>query len=605
MATIRDQQTGLDFGGVHQIKNIPSGINGGDAVNKSQLDARLALKQNNVSGGSGIDIDGSIISVDLATAGSDYSSLVVGGTGYTSLNGTYARLPYQAYLDYVGTDLDLTFGGDYNVYYKDNGSGVWAIVARREIDGQEETSDGGVWMSVLTTFDPTTVTSTVNSFIPNYQAVSYDSVSNSDAQDENGFVSPSEGSYAFATTAYAAGSTPAGLLFDNSKLALDFANTVNSAASTKVFPSSVIKTYLDEQIIEAKDLSNHPFSNTIAQITGSPNNAQSMGEALAGEIDTLDGQVSALQTKDITHDAYIADNTSALGINQGEDVMPTPIGAAVSFTGSGGNVAGYIQTLGDSIGNVYSNIGNLLGLGQFDADFGTGFVILPNDADAKALFQATEAELQQIALGLGQYWSPVEAYSGTNITISNPSTDEFGGAVVSQGDRVLLTGQTASSQNGIYIFDTTSTEMVRASDADADAEFTPNKTVQVLDSSEEGISGATFAYTGIDSPTVGTNVLPFALKSKGVVGDNSITESKLGVVLAAKLNAKGNRYEDTGISVVADTPFVINHDLGYAVPNVTVYLNNSKADFDVDIIDSNNITITSGTSESNISIVVS
>ncbi len=561
MTTNRQQPVvaSQDYGLSQRIVNLPNAVGNQEPTTLAQVIALLLSKQDNVTGGAGVIMDGSDINISLATAGSDYSALAVSGLDYSSLVGTYTRLPYRAFLDYAGLDLDLTVGGDFNVYYKDNGSGIWAIIARREIDGDATTSDGGSWMAVLTTIDPTSVTVTVNSFIPSYSAVDYDTVANADVLDESGNRSPATG-YALSNLTYSSGATPAGLKFDNDKLAIDFATSIGEAVSTKVFPSSIIKTYVDEQITAAKDLANHPFSNTIAGISGAPTNAQSAIELLAAENDTQDSQLSALVTQDISHSAHIEDNRMVLGVANGVDALPAFTGSAVAFLGGATDVVGALQNAGDSIGTVYTSFGTTLGLDAFETDFGDGFVILPNDSDAKSLFQATEAELQNLSQGLGQFWAPVGAHSDDNVVISNPGTDTFGGAVVATGARVLLIGQSASSENGIYIFSSTSTPLVRSIDSNAGDNFTPNKTVQVLKSTEEGISGATFAYSGLDNPTMGTTPLTFSLKSKGVVGDNTITEDKLAAVVAAKLNAKSDKFVAT-VTTDANGYATVTHDL--------------------------------------------
>jgi hypothetical protein len=58
-----------------------------------------------------------------------------------------------------------------------------------------------------------------------------------------------------------------------------------------------------------------------------------------------------------------------------------------------------------------------------------------------------------------------------NINIANPGTATIGGHLLEQGQRVLLKDQTDLSENGIYIFDTSSTALVRSSDADVWAEL--------------------------------------------------------------------------------------------------------------------------------------
>lgn len=64
----------------------------------------------------------------------------------------------------------------------------------------------------------------------------------------------------------------------------------------------------------------------------------------------------------------------------------------------------------------------------------------------------------------------VVAASTANVTISNPGTSTFDGVTVTAGDRILLKNQTTASQNGIYVFATSSTAMTRALDMDAWAE---------------------------------------------------------------------------------------------------------------------------------------
>ena len=219
--------------------------------------------------------------------------------------------------------------------------------------------------------------------------------------------------------------------------------------------------------------------------------------------------------------------------------------------------------------------------------------MLPNDADAKSLFQATESELQNLYEGLGQFWAPVDAYEDSNVVLSNPGTSTFGGAAVSSGDRVLLVGQSLLSQNGVYVFNGTASTMTRADDAEDDVDFTPNKTVQVLASEDSGISGATFAYTGDDSPTVGSDSLAFSLKAQGVVGDNSITESKLTSTLANKVNDKCDKYAETA-TIVAATSYDVVH--GLSSTDVIVQVRDTAGntvEFEVDVVDPNFVTINS------------
>lgn len=60
----------------------------------------------------------------------------------------------------------------------------------------------------------------------------------------------------------------------------------------------------------------------------------------------------------------------------------------------------------------------------------------------------------------------VKVATTANITLSNPATSTIDGIGLAAGDRVLVLNQSTASQNGIYVFDSSSTAMVRATDSD-------------------------------------------------------------------------------------------------------------------------------------------
>ena len=66
----------------------------------------------------------------------------------------------------------------------------------------------------------------------------------------------------------------------------------------------------------------------------------------------------------------------------------------------------------------------------------------------------------------------VHAATTANINLSNPGTDTFDSHALTQGQRLLVWQQSTQSQNGIYVFDTSSTALVRAGDSDAWDELT-------------------------------------------------------------------------------------------------------------------------------------
>ena len=327
MSANKEFNHGIDFKNLSKVVNLADGTANKDAVNKSQLDAVAVVKQDISQGGAGIkkESDGITFSVDLAVAGNSYDEMTISNTNHSSLNGVYSRLPFQAKLEYAGTTLDLTIGDvdvDWNAYYKDNGSGVWAVVMKRDIDTNESTNpESGSWLAVLVTTNPASFSysgsgvMTVNNFIPNYQAVDYDMLTFSNESSGDGKFSPDSGDN---NVSFGAGSTPAGLKFENDKLGVDFANTIGENASTKIFPSSVVKTFIDEEINESKQASNNVFSNSVAQYSGNPLNVQSALERASVEIKANDTDISNLQTKDTEHDERLLQNRTVLGVGIGD-----------------------------------------------------------------------------------------------------------------------------------------------------------------------------------------------------------------------------------------------------------------------------------------------
>ena len=100
--------------------------------------------------------------------------------------------------------------------------------------------------------------------------------------------------------------------------------------------------------------------------------------------------------------------------------------------------------------------------------------------------------------------TPFEAVAtagGTNVSLTG---EQSIGGVTTSSSRVLLTGQTDASENGIYV--TAAGAWARAADADASADFQYGKAVTV----SGGANAGTFYYTGSDDPTLGTDNLAFS-----------------------------------------------------------------------------------------------
>lgn len=146
---------------------------------------------------------------------------------------------------------------------------------------------------------------------------------------------------------------------------------------------------------------------------------------------------------------------------------------------------------------------------------------VPNYGQVKALMRAQDRK------------DSVRVAVDTNVNVLVPGTDTFDGVTLDQGESLLLTGQSDGSENGIYVFDTSLTPLVRRDDADSSAEVTAGLTTVV----EEGTYADKRAILTTDNPIVlNTTALSFTFESTGetVVAGAGLTKtgSTLDVVAA-------------------------------------------------------------------------
>ena len=581
--------TNLDFSTGAKLKNLPAAAATGEALEYSQAQDLLLAKQDNMTGGSGITLDGATINVDLTEGGTDYASITVSGAYVSALDGVYTRATARGYNATTSAASDLDYrhnAGDFAWFYKDNGGGVYAMMIANTSDGTLGVS--APWYAYLVSVDPSTLSADQDNL---YSGAGSHFVASSSESDENSALVPDDTS---PYIAYSTGSGASYLKFSSSELQCDVVTDVANVATGKLIDSNTVKTYIDEQDVISRTASSNTFVNTVAQLSGNPANVQSAIESAASEINTLDSQVVTLQNTDVTHTSQINSHSSVLGVSNLDNDFGSWAAPGAEYIGAANLTArAAIQGLGDSIDTVYDLTATLAGVASGETDFGTGFIILSNNASAKTLFQEIEVELQNLSQGVGQFWAPVEARENTNVNIASPADADFDGYTASNGDRILLKGQTLSYENGIYVFNGIGVAMTRSTDADLSAEFSQNKTVQVLNSATAGVSGSTWAYTGADDPTLGVDALTFEIKSQGVVGDGSVTDSKLSSSLSTEIDNKTDKHAED-VTLVADTPLTINHNLDTTDVIVQVKdSSNNYVDLEVDGVDSNNITIRS------------
>lgn len=107
----------------------------------------------------------------------------------------------------------------------------------------------------------------------------------------------------------------------------------------------------------------------------------------------------------------------------------------------------------------------------FTGDQSMGGNQLTNVGDPSADGDATNKlwVLTQLA-GFSSSRLLARALAASNINIANPGTASFDGVTLTSGQLLLLVGQTATEENGLYVFDSSSTALVRDTGMDTWAE---------------------------------------------------------------------------------------------------------------------------------------
>ena len=109
--------------------------------------------------------------------------------------------------------------------------------------------------------------------------------------------------------------------------------------------------------------------------------------------------------------------------------------------------------------------------------------------------------------------------SNSNETISAPGAT-IDGVTLTSGDRVLLIGQTAGQDNGIYVFNGAAVPMTRSTDANTSAEVTNGMTIANIQSGTFASDRAVLITA--DPIVLGTTPLVFAVQpNAGLTGDGT------------------------------------------------------------------------------------
>lgn len=108
----------------------------------------------------------------------------------------------------------------------------------------------------------------------------------------------------------------------------------------------------------------------------------------------------------------------------------------------------------------------------------------------------------------------VKAASTANISnLANPGTAVFDGVTLTTGDRVLLKNQTTQTENGIYVFATSSTPLVRATDFNAVSATKIHYGAVVSVTNGTAAAGKAYSLDYSASYTLGSTNLVFSLSA--------------------------------------------------------------------------------------------
>ncbi len=210
-------------------------------------------------------------------------------------------------------------------------------------------------------------------------------------------------------------------------------------------------------------------------------------------------------------------------------------------------------------------------------------------------------------VGSGVFWKePAEVASTANVNLSNPGTASFDGVTISSGDRILIRAQSTASENGIYLFNGSSSALSRTTDADNASElqgaaifvskgntFADQAFTQTADDITLGSTALTWVrFSGLGTITAGSGLTKtgdqldvsvddssieinsdsLRVKASGITDAmlagsisaaklaGSIPDSKLSDISSAnkvlgsavQLNAAGALSNDTGLKVAVD-----------------------------------------------------
>lgn len=212
---------------------------------------------------------------------------------------------------------------------------------------------------------------------------------------------------------------------------------------------------------------------------------------------------------------------------------------------------------------------------------------LPDGTDPQ--HPATVAQLNAAVEGLA--WKDnCRAASTGNINLSSPGSS-MDGVTLSTNDRILVKDQSSATENGIYIFNGSSTTATRALDASTFAEL--ESAVVTVDEGSTN-AGTTWRQTAVNG-TIGSNNVSWAAFGASV---GAASESSAGIAEIATTSETNTGTDDarivtpkklaeftgftkkysTSIGDGSNTSYIVTHNLGTRDVTVAVYRNSGNYD---------------------------
>ena len=219
---------------------------------------------------------------------------------------------------------------------------------------------------------------------------------------------------------------------------------------------------------------------------------------------------------------------------------------------------------------------------------------------------ANKQYVDNVARGL-QWKSPVRAASTTTITVTAPGAT-IDGVTLAANDRVLLKNQTASAENGIWLWNGAAVTMTRAVDADGSGELAPGTAVTITEGTTLG--DKVYMVTSDTAITVGTTAQIWGQLgggttytpgngiaiAAGVVSAVAVASGGVQVVVGGlQLDASiAARKFSANVGNGAATAIAVTHNLGTQDVTVTVREVSSQARVLLDWVatDVNTVTLT-------------